>query len=114
LTPETLTDVAGIRAELATIREQLFAVASNHMVLGATAIAAPVFNAQGKVLATIALVWFTPELAPRAKVLGPQVRDIGLDLSAELGVRVPPLQYRAQREGAGAPDRISDGAVARS
>jgi DNA-binding IclR family transcriptional regulator len=90
LTPETLTDVAGIRAELATIREQLFAVASNQTVLGATAIAAPVFNAQGKVLATIALVWFTPELAPRAKELGPQVRDLGLDLSAELGFRVPP------------------------
>jgi hypothetical protein len=41
------------------------------------------------VLATIALVWFTPELAPRAKELGPQVRDIGLDLSAELGFHVP-------------------------
>ena len=82
--------MAGIRAELANIREQLFAVASNQTVLGATAIAAPVFNAQGKVLAAMALVWFTPELAPRAKELGPQVRDIGLDLSAELGFRVPP------------------------
>jgi Bacterial transcriptional regulator len=64
--------------------------ASDQTVLGATAIAAPVFNAQGKVLATIALVWLTPELAPRAKELGPQVRNIGLDLSAELGFRVPP------------------------
>jgi DNA-binding IclR family transcriptional regulator len=57
--------------------------------MGVTAIAAPVFGLQGRVLATISFVWFTPQLAPRAEELGAILRDIGLHLSAELGFRIP-------------------------
>ena len=89
LTPETLTNPESLRVALATIRDHFYAVASNQAVLGATAIAAPVFGIQGQVLATISLVWFTPELVPRIEELGAALRDAGLQISAELGFRVP-------------------------
>lgn len=89
LTPETLTNPESLRAELAIIREHLYAVASNQAALGATAIAAPVFGIQGQVLATISLVWFTPELVPRIEELGAALRDVGLQISVELGFRIP-------------------------
>ncbi len=84
-----MTNPESLRAELATIREHLYAVATNQAALGATAIAAPVFGIQGQVLATISLVWFTPELLPRIEELGTALRDAGLQISAELGFRVP-------------------------
>jgi len=89
LTPETLTNPESLRVALATIRDHFYAVASNQAVLGATAMAAPVFGIQGQVLATISLVWFTPELVPRIEELGAALRDAGLQISAELGFRVP-------------------------
>ncbi len=98
LTPETLTDSDALRAELATIRERCFAVASNQTALGATAIAAPVFDVQGQVLATLSLVWFTPELAPRAAELGPALRGAGLEISAELGFRVSPSRQQLRAD----------------
>lgn len=90
LTPETLTDVRALREELAVIREYLYGFASNQAVLGATAIAAPVFDMQGRVQAVISLVWFTQELVPRIEELGAVLRQAGLEISAELGFRIPP------------------------
>ena len=46
-------------------------------------------------LATISLVWFTPELVPRIEELGAALRDAGLQISAELGFRIPrPLVFQ--------------------
>lgn len=89
LTPKTLTNPDVLRTELAAIRKQLFAIACDQTALGATAIAAPVFSIQGQVLATISLVWFTSELESRAEELGVALRDAGLQISAELGFRLP-------------------------
>ncbi|MBV9231496.1 MAG: IclR family transcriptional regulator [Chloroflexi bacterium] len=89
LTPMTLTDPNKLCAELETIRQQLFAVACDQTALGATAIAAPVFGMQDQVIATIAFVWFTAELVPRIEELGAVLREIGLQVSVELGFRIP-------------------------
>jgi len=89
LTPKTLTDPDKLRAELNIIRQQLFAVACDQTALGATAIAAPVFGVQDQVIATISFVWFTAELVSRKEELGAVLRDIGLQVSAELGFRLP-------------------------
>jgi len=90
LTPETLTDPVALRAELAVIRERLYGSACNQAALGSTAIAAPIFDIQGQVQSTISLVWFTQELVPRIDELGAALRQAGLEISAELGFRIPP------------------------
>lgn len=91
LTPETITEPAELRAELAVIRNRLFAIAPDQSNLGATAIGAPVFGSQGRVLSTIALVGFSADLPrSRAEEVGAVVRAACLDLSSELGFRVPP------------------------
>ncbi|WP_165423202.1 IclR family transcriptional regulator [Ktedonosporobacter rubrisoli] len=89
LTPETLTDPQALQNELAIIRQQRFAIAHNQTALGATAIAAPIFDIQGQVMATLSLVWFTAELTSRAEELGILLRGIGLEISTELGFRIP-------------------------
>jgi DNA-binding IclR family transcriptional regulator len=90
LTTETLTDPSALRSELDAIREHLYAAACNQASLGVAAVAAPVFDIQGRVQAVISLVWFTPELVPRIAELGTALRQAGLVISAELGFRIPP------------------------
>jgi DNA-binding IclR family transcriptional regulator len=100
LTPKTLTDPNKLRTELDTIHQQLFAVACDQTALGATAIAAPVFGMQEQVIATISFVWFTEELVPQVEELGAVLRDIGLQVSVELGFRLPQewQEFKSSRE----------------
>lgn len=56
LTPKTITSVKDLEKELAQIRKQGWAVAPNEAVTGLNALAVPVFDASGQVVATLAIV----------------------------------------------------------
>lgn len=56
LTPHTITDFERLEAELARVRAQGFASAPDEDTVGINAISAPVFDGQGEVIATVAIV----------------------------------------------------------
>ena len=56
LTPQTITDEKQLDKELAQIRKQGWAIAPNEAVTGLNALATPIFDAAGQVVATIAIV----------------------------------------------------------
>lgn len=56
LTPQTIVEPAALKREIAKVAEQGWAVAPNETVLGANALAAPVFDAAGGLAATIAIL----------------------------------------------------------
>ena len=55
LTPDTITDPARLRAELATVRARGWAEAVNEREIGVASIAAPVRNSRGEVVAAISI-----------------------------------------------------------
>ncbi|ROO86626.1 IclR family transcriptional regulator [Actinocorallia herbida] len=56
LTRQTITDPARLRAELAEVRREGFAVTREEMTLGSCSVAAPVRDARGGVVAALSLV----------------------------------------------------------
>ena len=56
LTPHTITEPQALDAELARVRSQGWAAAPNEAVIGLNALAVPVFDAAGKLAASIAIV----------------------------------------------------------
>lgn len=55
-TPQTITSVKELEKELEQIRRQGWAIAPNEAVIGLNALAVPIFDAAGKVVATVAIV----------------------------------------------------------
>ncbi len=55
-TPQTITSVKELEKELAQIRKQGWAIAPNEAVTGLNALATPILDASGQVVATIAIV----------------------------------------------------------
>ncbi|MFX6194072.1 IclR family transcriptional regulator C-terminal domain-containing protein, partial [Acinetobacter baumannii] len=53
LTPFTLTDPEAIKRELQKIREQGYAIDDEEIEIGLKCVAAPIFNHEGKVIASI-------------------------------------------------------------
>jgi len=85
-TPETVTTKARLRRELAEVREQGYAVAVDELEVGLTAIAAPIRNAHGDVIASLSVSGPTFRLAePRVKELVPVVVDAADEVSRRLG-----------------------------
>jgi DNA-binding IclR family transcriptional regulator len=70
-TPRTLTDAAALTAEIARIRAQGYAVAPEEVLLGVNALAAPVQDPDGIVVAAVALVGSIQHIAaePDARLL---------------------------------------------
>jgi IclR family KDG regulon transcriptional repressor len=56
MTPQTITDASALEQELAQIRQQGWAIAPDETVTGLNALAAPIFDASGQVVATLAIV----------------------------------------------------------
>ena len=54
-TPRTVTRRAELRAELDVVREQGYAVAVDELEIGLTAVAAPIRNADGDVVASMSV-----------------------------------------------------------
>jgi DNA-binding IclR family transcriptional regulator len=87
-TPFTVTDRAPLRAELDQIRRQGWATAPNQSIIGLNALAAPILDALGSFVGTIAIVdsvQFIPE-DPSAKQIK-QIVDAGKRISANIGYR---------------------------
>ncbi|MCO5066699.1 MAG: IclR family transcriptional regulator [Rhizobiaceae bacterium] len=88
LTPYTIVDPLRLKAELRQIEEQGWASAFNEIMVGLNTLAAPVRNAEGKLIATLAVVDSIQMIAeePSAK----QIRETtlaALHLSERLGFR---------------------------
>ncbi len=85
-TPSTVTTRARLRRDLAEVREHGYAVAVDELEVGLTAIAAPVNNAHGDVIASLSVSGPTFRLTePRVKELVPVVVDAAEEISRRLG-----------------------------
>src|SRR3954466_2234925 len=85
-TSETVTSKARLRRELAEVREQGYAVAVDELEVGLTAIAAPIRNAHGDVIASLSVSGPTFRISEtRAKELVSAVQDAAEEVSRRLG-----------------------------
>lgn len=84
-TSSTITNRRSLRAELARVREQGYAVAVDELEVGLTALAAPVHNAHGDVAASISVSGPTFRLGDRLDEVVPQLVAAATDVSARLG-----------------------------
>lgn len=89
-TPSTITERARLDRELAQVRERGFAVATDELDVGLTAVAAPVRDAHGEIVASVSVSGpsfrFTHD---RVTQLLPDLRRAVEDLSAAMGYRAP-------------------------
>jgi DNA-binding IclR family transcriptional regulator len=84
-TPRTITKKADLRAELERVREEGYAVAVDELEVGLAAVAAPIRNAAGDVIASISVSGPTYRFSERLDELASQVRDSALEVSLRLG-----------------------------
>jgi len=85
-TGDTVTSRARLRRDLAEIREQGYAVAVDELEVGLTAIAAPIRNAHGDIIASLSVSGPTFRLTePRVKEVVPVVVDAAAEVSRRLG-----------------------------
>lgn len=85
-TAHTITTAAGLTAELAEVRSRGWAIAIDEMEVGLTAIAGPVRDAQGDVMASMSVSGPTFRLdARRVPVIAVAVADAARRLSIRMG-----------------------------
>jgi DNA-binding IclR family transcriptional regulator len=85
-TADTVTTKAKLRRELAEVREQGYAVAVDELEVGLTAMAAPIRNAHGDVIASLSVSGPTFRLGEaRVKELVPTLQDAADEVSRRLG-----------------------------
>lgn len=96
LTPNTITDSAVLDQELIRIRKQGWAVAPNESVTGLNALATPIFNAAGQLVAIIAIVDSVQFIAdvPSPQQIATLV-NASASISASLGYRSAPTTMPA-------------------
>lgn len=86
MTSATQTDRARLGAELAQIREQGYGVAINDLDMGATSVAAPIRNHQGRVVAAVSVAGPNDRLpAERIPALAALVQSTAAQISQVLG-----------------------------
>lgn len=94
-TPSTITDVEQLHAEIAVAREQGYAVASDELDVGLTAVAAAIHNAHGEVAASVSVSGPTFRFgAERIAEVVPLVQSAGDEISRLLGWRGAPTPAR--------------------
>ena len=86
LAPGTITDRARLERELAKIRARGYAIAVDELEQGLAAVAAPVFGADGAVVAALSISGPATRLGPdRIAALAPVLVEQANELSAQLG-----------------------------
>ncbi|MDZ7748753.1 MAG: IclR family transcriptional regulator [Halofilum sp. (in: g-proteobacteria)] len=86
VTPNAVTDRATFLRELERVRAQGHAASSGDVTLGATAVAAPIFDAESELVGVVALRGPDVRMsAERLEALAPRVRGTANDISAALG-----------------------------
>jgi DNA-binding IclR family transcriptional regulator len=89
-TASTITSRARLRAELAQTRERGYAVAIDELEMGLTAVAAPVRDAHGEVVASLSVSGPTFRIeAQRIEELLPLVMSAAATVSSRLGAGTP-------------------------
>jgi len=87
-TPHTLTTAAALRLQLAQVRRQGYATVCDELEIGYAAIAAPIFDHQGRVVAAICAGGPTVRLSPaRLAELAIPIQQAATRSSARLGFR---------------------------
>lgn len=86
LTPRTITDPQRLAAELETVREQGYATIVDELELGLSAVAAPIRDSRGTVIAALSASGASLRLAPqRLALIGRVTREQAVAVSARLG-----------------------------
>ena len=85
ITPYTITDMAALCADLAQTRQRGYAIASEELELGLTAVGAPLFNYDGEVIAAISLA------GPKVRLTAERIPQLG-QLVSEAAQRISILQ----------------------
>ena len=85
-TPKSITKITAYRAELEQVRAQGYALDDEEYLAGVRAAAAPVNDAQGRVVAALCVVGFGTRL-PNTKLLqiAKQTRETAAEISRQLG-----------------------------
>jgi DNA-binding IclR family transcriptional regulator len=90
-TPQTITEAPELERELVRVREQGYATTTEELELGLDAVAAPVRDAGGRVVAAISVSGPVYRLdAARMAEVAPAVVAAAADLSRRLGYAPPP------------------------
>ncbi|MEW6636200.1 MAG: IclR family transcriptional regulator [Actinomycetota bacterium] len=85
-TPHTITDRRRLREELERIREQGYATDSEELEEGVRCVAAPIFGAEGKVVAAISISGPAGRLdEARLQEIIPEIKRIASEFSGSLG-----------------------------
>jgi DNA-binding IclR family transcriptional regulator len=84
-TERTVTTLATLRASLAEVRRKGVCVTIDEVVPGASGIAAPVFDRQGRVAGACSIGGPTNRVRPRIRELADEVKATARALSARLG-----------------------------
>lgn len=93
-TKNTVTDPVAIRRRLATIRKQGFVIENEESEIGMCSIAAPVRDADGDVVAAVAVAGPSQRLSTRAmSSFAPLVRETAESISMRLGYRLGARHY---------------------
>jgi DNA-binding IclR family transcriptional regulator len=88
-TPNTITESEALDKELARIRKQGWAMAPNESVTGLNALATPIYDASGKLIATIAIVDSVQFIGKRpTKVQIETMVNAGLSISESIGFKI--------------------------
>lgn len=88
-TPQTITNSKDLERELVQIRKQGWAIAPNEAVTGLNALAVPIFDGQGQVVATLAIVDSVQFLSAKpTKLQVSTLTDAGEEVSASIGFRI--------------------------
>jgi IclR family transcriptional regulator, KDG regulon repressor len=87
-TPKTITSLARLRRDLESVRERGYAVDDEENNLGVRCVAAPIFDASGRVIASINVVGTTGQVAEEVvPKLAETVQDAARRISQKLGYR---------------------------
>lgn len=110
ITPTSITDPDVLRAQLAEIRRDRFALSYSERTPGIRTVASPIFGDTGAIVGSLSLS--APEMrmpAERMVRLGPLLRDAGWEVSAILGATAENVELMIN----GAADSVDAAADAR-
>jgi len=86
ITPETITDLAALRAELARTRARGYAISVGERSAWAAAVAAPIRDRSGQTVAAVSVLGPSHRLTAKVlRELGAQVMRVAQEISAVLG-----------------------------
>jgi IclR family transcriptional regulator, KDG regulon repressor len=84
-TPYSIKDPEAIKSRLLEIRQQGYEISSDMRNIGVTGIAAPLFDANGEVSASISIIGPSDRMIPLKVKLIRQIKEVTKEISSQLG-----------------------------